>query len=396
MPAASSRRCVKRGAGRCLAGHFFCWLTSGGAPYNIGIDGLGAVLKTVWRLASVAAVVTAFAAPQLAPKQPHKQKNEEKEPPTQTLPLLKDPPAAVAADTSRLTFHVSPLSAKGLLSPQTRDAIGALMKMNRGAQIVKLRAFVAGTGDLRRVQSIVSELFSGKKQPLPALSAIQVGALPLEGAQIVIESTSVEKKAAHAFGLVFFSGQSGQSGPEAIRRLVEKAAAEGAMPMLRVTCFLGSINQAEIVRDEALRAFPMAALDLVQPRRVEEGNSAVCEGVGRRGPAVADVEVTPDIAAVSTPKLVLTGAQMAFGGKDDDLRLAFRRLDRTLAPLGVSYRDVVFSSIYALTRPVEEKTGRIAIELFPREPRPPATAAIFEGLPSLDATAAVEVLAAAK
>src|SRR5215469_17180714 len=148
-------------------------------------------------------VLAACAAAQFPPRQPRKPKNEEKEPATQTLPLLKDPPSAVAAETGKLAFQVAPLSAKGLLSPQTREAIGALIKMNRGAQIVKLRAFVAGTGDLRRVQSIVSETFTEKKQPLPALSAIQVGALPLEGAQVVIESVSVEKKVVHPLGLVF-------------------------------------------------------------------------------------------------------------------------------------------------------------------------------------------------
>ena len=353
-------------------------------------------MKRVWRVASVVAMLAACAAGQLAPKQTRKPKNEEKEPPTQTLPLLKDPPAAVAAETSKLAFHVSPLSAKGLLSPQTREAIGALMKMNRGAQIVKLRAFVAGTGDLRRVQSIVSEIFTEKKQPLPALSAIQVGALPLEGAQVVVESVSVEKKAAHSLGLVFFSGQKGESGAEAVRRLAEKAAGAKATAMLRVTCFLGSIEQAEMVRGEAARTFPMAALDLVQPVRAEEGKSAVCEGVGSRGQAGAEVEVSSDVAAVSTPKLVLSGAQMVFGSEDDDLRLAFRRLEKTLEPLSVSYGDVVFSSMYTLTGPIEEKAGRIASEFFSRERRPAGTMAIFEGLPSLDAMAAVEVVAAEK
>ena len=101
-----------------------------------------------------------------------KQRNKaDKEPPSQTLPVLKDPPAAAAADAARLTFHVSPLSAKGLLTQQTRDALQALLRANHGAPMVKLRAFVAGTGDARRVQAIVSEIFTDKKQPLPALSA---------------------------------------------------------------------------------------------------------------------------------------------------------------------------------------------------------------------------------
>jgi|SRR5436190_4755998 len=41
---------------------------------------------------------------------------------TQTLQLPKDLPTTVTGETRRLTFHVTPLSAKGLLSAQVRDA----------------------------------------------------------------------------------------------------------------------------------------------------------------------------------------------------------------------------------------------------------------------------------
>src|SRR5688572_3881101 len=125
-----------------------------------------------------------------------KKKKPKKEPPeiTQVLELPKDPPQTVVAPTERLSFHVSPLSAKGLLSQQIRDALKALWSSARGAQIVKIRAFVAGSGDMRRVPAIVSEMFTDKRQPLPAVSVVQVGGLPLDGAQVVLESISVEKK----------------------------------------------------------------------------------------------------------------------------------------------------------------------------------------------------------
>ena len=80
-----------------------------------------------------------------------------KEPVTQTLPLLKDPPPGIASETGALVFHVSALSSKGLLTQQVRDALKSLFNENHGAQIVKLRAFVAGSGDLRRVQTILSD-----------------------------------------------------------------------------------------------------------------------------------------------------------------------------------------------------------------------------------------------
>src|SRR4051794_29140348 len=124
--------------------------------------------------------------PALAAK---KKKKEKKEPPeiTQVLELPKDPPQAVIAEADRLVFHVSPLSAKGLLSQQIRDAMKALWNSAKGAKIVKIRAFVAGSGDMRRVPAVVSEMFTEKKQALPAVSVIQVGGLPLDGAQVVME-----------------------------------------------------------------------------------------------------------------------------------------------------------------------------------------------------------------
>src|SRR5678809_1419918 len=129
---------------------------------------------------------------QLAPR--IKPPKKEKELETQTLPLPPEPPAAVIAETAKLAFHVSPLSAKGLLTQQVRDALKALDRANGGATFVKLRAFVAGTGDMRRVATIVAEDFSDKKMPLPAVTTIQVGALPMDGAQVVIESIDAGKK----------------------------------------------------------------------------------------------------------------------------------------------------------------------------------------------------------
>jgi enamine deaminase RidA (YjgF/YER057c/UK114 family) len=315
-----------------------------------------------------------------------KKKNEDKEPVTQTLPLLKDPPAAVAAESGKLVFHDSPLSNKGLLSPQTREALSALVKLNHGAQIVKLRAFVAGTGDMRRVQAIVSEFFTEKKQPLPALTTVQVGALPMEGAQTVIESVSVsigkdkkdkDKKISHPHGLAFYSVQPGDSAPEAIARLAK--AASGSM--LRVTCFLDSLDRIQEARDAAARAFPSAAVNFVQPLRAGSNPAAMCEGVGESAIAGAPV------------KLVFTGAQMAFRDQDADLRLAFQRLEKALEPFGVSLQDTVSSTLYGLSAEIAERTRSIATGFLPA---PPGVTLIVEGLPSLDASVAIEVVAASR
>ncbi|HVV43991.1 MAG TPA: hypothetical protein VHC72_02270, partial [Bryobacteraceae bacterium] len=67
------------------------------------------------------------------------------------MKLPEDPPLVAVGETSHLTFQVSPLSGKGLLSEQTRDALKALLKLNNKSPIVHLRAFSAGNGDLRRI-----------------------------------------------------------------------------------------------------------------------------------------------------------------------------------------------------------------------------------------------------
>jgi enamine deaminase RidA (YjgF/YER057c/UK114 family) len=311
-------------------------------------------------------------------------KKTDEEPVTQTLPVLKDPPGAISAETARLVFHVSPLSGKGLLSQQVRDALKALLHDTHGATIVKLRAFVAGSGDMRRVSTIVSETFTEHKLPLPAVSTIEVGALPLEGAQVVIESIAVDKKAVNPNGLVFYSALP-------VKQLRQVGGA------LRATCFLSSLDDLARVKSITLTAFSGAVVDFVQSQRLGVEPQDVCEAVSRLDhPPAQPLAVEKSAALVNTPKIVLTGTQMAFRDTDADLRLAFERLRKVLESLGVTYKDVFWSSAYPLTRPVEEKVRAMQQEFFDRSTPPAGTTLLFEGLPSLDATMAMDVIAAAK
>ena len=318
-----------------------------------------------------------------APAQKGKKKTNE-EPVTQTLPVLKDPPGAISAETARLVFHVSPLSSKGLLSQQVRDALKALLHDTRGAGIVKLRAFVSGSGDMRRVSTIVSETFTEHKLPLPAVSTIEVGALPLEGSQVVIESIAVDKKTVNPNGLAFYSAQP-------VKQLHPLPGA------LRATCFLSSLDDLAKAKSAVFAAFPGAVVNFVQSQRLGFEALDVCEAVARldQTPAQA-LTLEKDAALVNTPKIVLTGIQMAFRDSDADLRLAFERLRKALEPLGVTYKDVFWSSAYPLTRPVEEKVRAMQQEFFDRAKPPAGTVLLFEGLPSLDATMAIDVIAASK
>ena len=294
---------------------------------------------------------------------------KEKEPETQTLPLPVEPPPAVIAETARLEFHVSPLSGKGLLTQQVHDALKALQRANGGGTFVKLRAFVAGTGDMRRVATIVSEELTDRKMPLPAITTIQVGALPMEGAQVVIESISSGKKAVNPNGLVFFSAQ-----PAA--ELAASAKAQDAV-LLQVTCFAADVN-----RPDGAGAFPGAAVNFVQLTRLPVDRETSCEGVGRL-----------QKPGKSPSKLVFTGIQMAFGDQEPDLRLAYGRLGKVLESMKVGYGDSAVLNIYALSRAGAEKAGALSASFLDPQHRNVYATKIVEGLPSLDATVAVDLIA---
>ena len=85
----------------------------------------------------------------------------------QVLPLPAQPPMALRAETGNLDFHLSPLLKKGGLALQIRQSLAELIRDTHGETIIKLRAFVAGAGDARRVQAEVTQVFGEHKLPLP-------------------------------------------------------------------------------------------------------------------------------------------------------------------------------------------------------------------------------------
>lgn len=322
-----------------------------------------------------------------------KKNKKDEEPPTQVLPPLPDPPDAVAAETARLSFALSPLSNKGLLSQQVRDALKALLRDNHGAQIVKLRAFVAGSGDLRRVQTIMVEEFTERKLTLPALSTIQVGGLPLTGAQVVIEATQVERREVNPGGLLFLAGFATKDIALGVKLLQDRAK---NVEVLRVTCYLSSLDDSSSTRAAAAAAFPGVALDILQTQRQSLEPFAACEGVARmpQGTPGTTVSIDSGAAFVRAPKIILTGTKLVFRDGDADIRLAFQRLGKAMEPLGASFNDVFWTGIYPLTRPVAAKVGSLRSEFVGPLAAPASSPVLFEGLPSTDATAAIELMAA--
>ncbi len=322
---------------------------------------------------------------------------------TQVLELPKEPPLAVAAETRRLVFHTSPLSAKGLLSQQTKDAIKAVLKINNGATVVKIRAFVAGRGDMRRVPSMVSETFTEKKLPLPAVSVVQVGGLPLEGAQVVLETIAVAKKETNPSGVLFVGGQlaSVPAAMEPTMPLAQKSLEaldgklEGAEP-LRVTCFTSSLEEAPKLSALLASRYPNAATDVVEVQRAIAHSAVECEGTARLtkpGPFTVEYRKGGGAVAVAAFQIAFTGTQIAFGLEEKDARLAFQRLDKALQPLGTSTKQTLTASIYPLSQSIADYLGGLLKDVFPPPESPALTMIPFEGLPSLDASFAADVAA---
>lgn len=364
--------------------------------------------------ATVAALTAAFLLQAMgAPNQRRKKKDPDF---TQTLEVLPDPPLAVSADPARLRFLATPLTAKGLLSQQTREALKSLLAAARGAQFIKIRAFVAGTGDLRRVQAIVSEVFSERRLTLPVLSVIQAGALPMEGAQVQLEAVIQEQRALNPLGLALISGQDAMgTDPMAVlvglsgERLRRAAAAAGSGPeeMLRVSCFVTSLEGVGSMRETMTQMFPKAQLTIVQTQRLAEQQGAECEGTARlrKAPAKTVVLLSPEglpasknysqVALVSTTKLIFAGTQLAFRYQEDDARLAFQRLEKTMRGAGGSLKNVVWLSTYPLSPQLADLVRKVRFE-FLDQARPPASTMLpFEGLPSMDASFGLEAIAVA-
>jgi enamine deaminase RidA (YjgF/YER057c/UK114 family) len=344
------------------------------------------------------------------------QENRQEEPPTQTLEVPREPPPAVVVETDRLVFFVSPLSSKGLLSQQVRDALKALTGQAGRSSIVRLRAFVAGTGDIRRVQAIVSETFTTRKQAIPVVTVVQVGALPMPGVQVVMEATAVGRQSVNPSGLAFLAGQSVEENglpgrvlplaQRAMPRLRDTLATAGleGRDVVQATCFLSSMEDVWEVRRLVSTEFPKAVMNFIQPERAPAHALAGCQVVARmRSPAGAPVRVlkppapagsepVSEVALVSAPRVVLVGSQMAFGYEEEDARLAFRRLAKTLEQERSSITQVVAAGLYALSRPIAEQAQKIGAGFWGQAGPPVSTRMPCVGLPSLDASFAIDVV----
>jgi enamine deaminase RidA (YjgF/YER057c/UK114 family) len=99
------------------------------------------------------------------------------------------------------------------------------------------------------------------------------------------------------------------------------------------------------------------------------------------------------IALVGGGRVVLTGTQVSFGYDPADARLAFERLRKELEQSGSSMRNVAFVHYYPLAQSIAAQIRTVRQDFFDAERPPAGSMVLFEGLTSMDAGFAVDVVA---
>ena len=200
-----------------------------------------------------------------------------------------------------------------------------------------------------------------------------------------------DRKAVNPNGVAFVSASDAK---DPVARLQSALTEAGVKPadVLRLTCYLSAVQDAASLRTAAATAFPGAAANYVQMQRQGLEPEVHCEAVGRLSTAPPSaLTVKNGAALVNAPKLVLTASQLVFRDQDADFRLAYQRLGKALGTQSADLKDVMWVSSFALTKPNAAKLDAVEKELLSQ---PHAGAAVqIEGLPSTDATAAVELIA---
>lgn len=323
--------------------------------------------------------------------QRQKKKNEEPKP--QVMPLPLELPMALAAETETLDFHISPFLRSGGLAAQIRQSLDDLIRDTHGETIVKLRAFVAGAGDARRVQTEAAALFNTHKLPLPVLSVLQVGALGDEAAKVVIEAVVSTHRSVNPNGLAFVAGQTAGSLKESIEKLALAAKTAGVTPegLLTTTCFTSTVENYGALREDLRKTFPNTSVNIVQALRDPPNDASMCEAIGQlsQKPDKDVVFLSEQRATqVRARRLIFTGMQLTFGSFLDDAQQAFQRLLRAAKPLGSTdvAVDVNAFSLNAYAGSALRKMTSF----------PPNTFTIqrVEGLPAIDASAGIEAILA--
>jgi enamine deaminase RidA (YjgF/YER057c/UK114 family) len=321
-------------------------------------------------------------------------------------------PAAIQADPRRLVFTVAPISIDGDLAEQARRSLASF-----NLPIAHLRAFVVGADKTVVARRTIEEFFREKRRPLPTLAVIAVGALPHEGAQVVIEAVLIAKKPVNPHGVAFVSGQAASSdkpvaqvlplAEKAVKDLnaVHSAAGIQFSDVIRVTCLVSSVADFLEVERRVNSAFPLSVLNFIQLQRSPARGVVECESVARLRSAAPeplkfvysdDLPKSPNfshVALVGARRVVFTSLHVSTGGQESDARRTFSQLEQSLKTAGASIKQVAMSSIYPISQEASDLVRKTRFDFYDRARPPASTMLLFEGLPSATATFGVNVVA---
>jgi len=325
-------------------------------------------------------------------------KKKDEEPKTQVLPLPKEPPMALGTDVESLSFRLTPLLKIGKLSAQIRDSLNELIRDAHGSNVIKLRAFVAGAGDSRRVQAIVSDLFTERRLSLPVISIIQVGALGDDAAQVVIEAVIAEKRVLNPDGLAFLAGQTAPTLDASLGKLTQSLSAASLAPsdVRSLTCFTDNLGDYRHHINQANAIFTKSSINVVQSQRQPGGPRTTCEAVARShesDSAAAPISVLGPARVTLIPgrsRLVFTGLQLAFGGYLDDANSALKNLRKFSEAASGNFGQIALLDVYSLSGEATSALRKTVSQF--DVPGSTITIQQIEGLPSLDAALGMEAI----
>lgn len=321
-------------------------------------------------------------------------------------------PRVGEAETARLLFQVSAVPRQGEVAEQVRQCLKGFQ-----APVVKLRAFIVGQENAARVRAAIEAEYKKRRQPLPVLSLIVIGALPEADARVVLEAVSMARQTVNPNGIAFISGQPAsteqpvtQVAPLVAKSLAALRTAHQAIEVeppdvLCATCFVSALADVAAARQMARREFPQAALNFVQLQRLAQRGLVECETIVRLRARLSDgLQFTnpagltasanySHIALIGARRVVFSEMIVAAGGQEVAARAAFAQLQQALLAAGSSIKHVALSRLYPISQAGSDLVRKVRFDFYDQARPPASTLLIFEGLPTAQASFAVAVVA---
>lgn len=318
-----------------------------------------------------------------------------------------DFPSARIAETGSLEFHAA-RPARGSLDEQVRAELGELVRLNRGAAIVKLRVFAVGNSALEMSRQAIGRALGKSGRPRPVLSLVGVAGFPDSSQLVEIESTADRGREVNAHGVGFLAGVASPAGDRTIAGLA-RVASDAGIPhanVLRVSCFYESADQVEAARAASATTFPGAEMSFVNSYARSAAPAIECEAVARLAttPSSAtqyfnrpSVPASPNYshaALVATRFVVFPRAESATGATESAMQAMLDHAKNDVAQFGASLSDVVMGDNYWLTGAARDSM-RVARAQYFGGAVPAATGVFFTSLSPASASGAIELVVAA-